>query len=129
MTMNFRSKFEETVYNDAVSNGITVEFEPFKLEYTIFGRYLPDFVLPNNIIIEAKGYFDVKARAKMAAVKRCHPDLDIRFVFMDANKKLSKGSKNTYADWARKYGFLFAEGTIPAKWINEKPKEFKKYEG
>ena len=122
MTHKFRSKYEETIYNNVLSEGLSVEFEPFKLNYTIPGRYLPDFLLPNGIIIEAKGFFDQRARAKMVAVKKANPDLDIRFVFMNVNTKVRKGSEATYADWCKRYGFLYAEGNIPIKWFNEKRK-------
>jgi hypothetical protein len=118
--VKFRSKFEETIYNTVIKEGLAVEFEPFKLDYLLSGRYLPDFVLPNGIIVEAKGYFDARARAKMVAVKKAHPDLDIRFVFMKVDTKVRKGSDATYADWCKRYGFLFAEGTIPIKWFKEK---------
>lgn len=119
--MKFRSKFEEQIYNNVKKNGLSVEFETMKLAYTMKGNYLPDFILPNGIIVEAKGYFDSRARAKMIAVKRDNPELEIRFLFMDSRKKLRKGSKSNYADWSRKHGFSFADGnTIPLKWFNEK---------
>lgn len=118
--MKFRSNFERTIYNTVVENGLTVEFEPFKLPYLMKGNYLPDFVLPNGIIVEAKGYFDSRSRAKMIAVKKNNPTLDIRFVFMNSMTKLRKGSKLTYADWAEKYGFMYADGMIPLKWFKER---------
>lgn len=124
--MNFRSKYEKTIYDNVVNNGLTVEFEPFKLPYLMKGNYLPDFVLPNGIIVEAKGYFDSRARAKMVAVKKNNPTLDIRFVFMNSRTKLRKGSNATYADWCEKYGFPFADGMIPLKWFKETSR--KKYD-
>jgi len=120
MSLKFRSNFEKTVYDTVQSEGFGIQFEPFKLDYTLQGRYLPDFVLDNGVIIEAKGYFDARARSKMIAVKKAHPNLDIRFVFMNANTKVRKGSDATYADWCKRYGFLYAEGTIPVKWMKEK---------
>lgn len=122
--MNFRSKFEETVYNNVLEKGQTVEYEPFSLGYLIKGNYYPDFVLPNGIIVEAKGYFDSRARAKMIAVKKFNPDLDIRMFFMNSRTKVRKGSKLTYADWCNKYNFPFAEGSeIPEEWFAEENKE------
>lgn len=117
--MKFRSKYEQTIYENVVDSGLTVEFEPFKLPYLMKGNYLPDFVLPNGIIVEAKGYFDSRARAKMVAVKKHNPHLDIRFVFMNSRTKLRKGSQATYADWCKKYGYPFADGMIPLKWFEE----------
>jgi len=116
----FRSKFEETVYNAVKEAGFTVEYEPFSLDYLMKGNYYPDFVLPNGIIVEAKGYFDSRARAKMIAVKKNNPDKDIRMLFMNSKTKVRKGSKLTYADWCGKYGFPFADGVVPLEWFKEK---------
>jgi hypothetical protein len=118
--MKFRSKYEETVYNDAIKIDKDIAYEPYSIPYLIKGNYYPDFLLPNGIIIETKGYFDSRARAKMIAVKKSNPELDIRLVFMNSKTKIRKGSKLTYADWCRKYGFLFADGMIPTKWFKEK---------
>ena len=117
--MNFRSKYEEKVFNHVVENGLTVEYEPYSLAYLTKGNYFPDFVLPNGIIVEAKGYFDARARAKMIAVKKNNPALDIRMLFMNSRTKVRKGSEFTYANWCEKHGFPFADGNIPLEWFEE----------
>ena len=117
--MKFRSKYEEDVYNNVKENGLTVEYEPFTLAYLVKGNYYPDFVLPNGVIVETKGYFDSRSRAKMIAVKKNNPDLDIRMLFMNSRTKVRKGSKLTYADWCEKYKFPFADGMIPLQWFEE----------
>lgn len=117
--MKFRSRYEETIYNNVLENGFTVEYEPYSLQYLVKGNYYPDFVLSNGVVVEAKGYFDSRARAKMIAVKKFNPDLDIRFVFMNSRTKVRKGSKLSYADWCDKYGFPFADGNIPLEWFEE----------
>lgn len=119
----FKSKFEETVYNAVVNNGLTVEYETIWLPYYVRGNYNPDFILPNGIIVEAKGYFDIRAQVKMRAVKKENPDLDIRFVFMNSRSKIRKNSKMTYADWCDKYDFPYADHHIPVKWFQEKKKK------
>jgi hypothetical protein len=119
LVLRFRSKYEQQLYENATKNGQELQFEPFKLPYLTKGNYIPDFVLPNGVIIEAKGYFDVRARAKMKAVRQNNPTLDIRFVFMDSRKKLGKGSKSTYADWCEKNGFMYADGMIPLTWFTK----------
>jgi hypothetical protein len=124
--MKFRSKYEETVFNNVEENGFTVEYEPYSLTYLMKGNYYPDFVLPNGIIVEAKGYFDSRARAKMIAVKKNNPDLDIRMLFMNSKTKVRKGSKLTYASWCEKYNFPFADGMIPLEWFKEKKVSKKK---
>ena len=81
--------------------------------------YTPDFLLPNGIIVETKGYFDSADRAKHILVKAQHPHLDIRFVFSNANTKLSKTSLTTYAAWCIKRGFQYATKSIPVSWLSE----------
>lgn len=86
------------------------------MAYTLEGNYSPDFVLDNGIIIEGKGLLDREAKRKMIAVKRAHPDLDIRFVFQNADKKVP-GTKQTHGEWAARNGFPYADGEIPEDWL------------
>lgn len=97
-----------------------MEYETLNISYSVNHNYKPDFILPNGIIVEAKGYFDTRAQVKMKNVKRTNPELDIRFVFMNSRNKLNKSSKMTYADWCEKYQFPFADGMIPLEWWQEK---------
>lgn len=53
-------------------------------------------------------------------VRGQHPDLDIRFVFSNANARIAKNSGTTYAMWAEKLGFKWAHREIPAAWLTEK---------
>ena len=111
-----RSGFERTLAAQLKSKKVKFEYEPLVLNYTISHTYTPDFVIANGVIIEAKGKLDPQTRQKMLAVKAQHPELDIRFVFMRGENKLSKSSKTTYMDWAKKHGFPAADGTIPDEW-------------
>lgn len=124
---NFRSKFEERIWDVALQNKKKMEYEPAKprIPYVISYTYRPDFVLPNGIIIEAKGYLRPRDRTKMRKVKEHNPELDIRFVFQDARKQLTK-SKNSemYWQWAERIGYPWAEGTIPLEWWKERKKKF-----
>lgn len=97
-----------------------MKHEPFFISYVMKGSYLPDFVLSNGIIIEAKGYLDAAACKKMKAVKASNPHLDIRFVFQNANGKRNRRAKLRNWEWAEKHGFPWAEGTIPLAWFKEK---------
>lgn len=117
---NFRSKFEETIWDAAKRSRKLMEYEPFSIPYVIKGSYHPDFVLPNGIIIEAKGYLDAAACRKMLAVKASNPHLDIRFVFQNAGGKRNKRAKLKNWEWAEKHGFPWEEGTIPLAWWKEK---------
>jgi hypothetical protein len=114
---NYRSGFERTLAVQLKRSGVGFEYETLALPYTIDHVYNPDFILSNGIIIEAKGLLDVPTRQKMLAVKKAHPELDIRFVFMSGQNKLNKRSRTTYLDWARKNGFPAADGKVPDEWL------------
>lgn len=78
-------------------------------------------MLPNGIIVEAKGKLDRLVREKMALVIEQNPDLDIRFLFMRDNK-IAKNSKTRYSDWCKKRGIPYAiseDGHIPDAWLAE----------
>ncbi len=96
------------------------KYEPFRIGYEVPATkhsYLPDFVLSNGIVIEAKGYLDSETRKKMLCVKLSNPSLDIRFVFGRAGNAIRKGSKTTYGDWCNKHGFKFSEQEVPKEWL------------
>lgn len=116
----FKSRFEEWIWEVCVKYKHKVEYEPIRLSYTLHKTYIPDFRLKNGIIIEAKGRFDADMRRKMLAVKHAHPKLDIRFVFQNANNKLSSKAKMRYWEWAELHKFKWAEGSIPLEWHKEK---------
>ena len=116
----FRSRFEEQLAKQLEAKQIDYRYEQDMIRYTkplTPSRYTPDFVLPNGIIIEAKGLFLASDRKKHLLVKEQYPHLDIRFVFQRANNRLSKQSKTTYADWADKNGFIWADSSIPNSWL------------
>jgi hypothetical protein len=118
----FRSGLEERVAEQLDQLGIEYTYEKVKLKYIKPASqhvYTPDFVLANGIIVETKGRFLAPDRQKHILVKRHNPDLDIRFVFSNSNARISKTSKTTYAMWCRKYGYQFADKTIPKEWLNE----------
>jgi hypothetical protein len=115
-----RSGFERTLDTQLKKSGVDYDYEKLVLPFITERTYTPDFVLKRSgIIIEAKGKLDQDTRSKMLAVKKAHPHLDIRFVFMRASNKLSKSSKQTYAHWAEKNGFPWADGVIPQEWLDE----------
>ncbi|MBV1715987.1 MAG: hypothetical protein KUA40_08690 [Desulfarculus sp.] len=102
--------------------GLIFLYEPGRVEYTVparTARYTPDFILPNAIIIEAKGRFETSDRHKHLLIKEQLPDLDIRFVFSNPNAKISKRSTTTYALWCKHHGFKYAARRVPTKWLEE----------
>ena len=118
LTHNYRSGFERSIAANLKRRNVQFQYETLELAYTLCKTYRPDFILPNGIIVEAKGVLTPADRTKMKAVKDAHPELDIRMLFMDASKKLSKRAKMTYGRWAEVNGFIWAEGTeIPKEWL------------
>lgn len=117
--MAYKSGFERTLSVQlAQQSSVKWTYETLELPYILHGIYNPDFILANGIIIEAKGLLDRDSKRKMVAVKKQHPELDIRFVFMKADKKVP-GSKQTHGQWATKNGFPWADGTIPEEWLRD----------
>lgn len=113
--IKFHSKFEAAVY----ANAPDLIREPMSLGYV--KEYIPDFLMlaksGKAILIECKGHFPSNQRAKMLAVKKAHPNTDIRFLFTNASERISKRSKTTYGQWCDKHGFKYSQGaTIPKSW-------------
>lgn len=117
----WRSGFEAAIGVQLSEAQVPFEYEPFKISYEIHKqcKYTPDFVLENGIIIETKGRFVVQDRMKHRYIKEQHPDLDIRFVFYNANSRITKTSKTSYSMWCDKYGFKWANKSIPQEWMDE----------
>lgn len=123
--MKFRSKFEKSVYEHAIQHKRKLAFEPADtLVYYVKParkcRYIPDFVLPNGVIVETKGRLTQPDRAKMLQVATDNPQLDIRFVFQRASNRITRSRNSlTYWEWAERHGFRWSEGSIPQEWWDE----------
>ena len=116
--MAFRSRLEEKVADLLVDLDIKYEYETVKVDYTIAHQYCPDFILPNGVHLECKGYWDSKDRRKVKAVKEQNPDLDLRMVFQAPYNTISKKSKTTYAQYCERIGILWCSFTnIPVAWL------------
>lgn len=118
----FRSGLEEQLAAEIKAAGCPVQYESFVIPYTKPAkpsRYTPDWWLPNGVIIESKGRFLSDDRAKHDLIREQHPYLDVRFVFSNANARISKTSKTTYAAWCTKRGILYSHKHIPLQWFQE----------
>ena len=114
----FRSNLEKNIADLLTGLGVSYQYESEKLSYTIEHNYTPDFVLPNYLYLEAKGYWDPEDRRKILAVKRCNPDVDIRMVFQSPYNTISKKSKTTYAKWCEKHDIPWTSyKDIPIEWL------------
>ena len=114
----FRSKLEKQVGDLLEQIGVVYEYETHKISYVIQHHYNPDFILPNGIYLEAKGFWDAADRRKILAVVRDNPDIDLRMIFQAPFNKISKKSKTTYAQWCEKHGIKWAAvHAIPIDWL------------
>lgn len=107
-----RNKFELRVEKQLKKSKCKFTYETKKIPYVLAGHYIPDYIIetPTGLVfVECKGYFRPEHKRKMAAVKKQHPELDIRLLFYSKKLKDIK--------WAEKNGFRYAFETIPDDWI------------
>lgn len=121
----FKSQFEVKIFKELraleEAGGYKTHYEPVKFPYVLEKTYKPDFRITRQngeLFIEAKGYFRAEDREKLAAVRRSHPDLDLRIVFTRDNK-IHPQSNMRYSDWCKKYDFEYAIGSVPKEWLLE----------
>ena len=114
----FRSKLEEKVATLLKELGVSYEYESTQIPYVIQHNYTPDFLLPNHVYLETKGYWDAADRRKVLAVKRDNPLIDLRMVFQSPYNIISKKSKTTYAQWCDRHDIPWtAYHEIPLEWL------------
>lgn len=92
---------------------VDFKFENERIPYVLSGHYIPDFIIRTKtglVYIETKGYFRPEAKRKMVAVKRQHPEKDIRLLFYRFNKQ--------YIRWCEVNGFKYAIEKIPRDWLD-----------
>jgi IS5 family transposase len=134
ITSSLRSGFEKKIEAQLKEAGVKYGYESETIEWRrgiskgVCGKcgsdetfqrcsYTPDFVLDNGVWIEAKGYLDGPDRTKLKAIRKQHPEIDLRLVFQRDN--VIKGTKNKtrYSEWAEKIGFKWALGKVPKDWL------------
>jgi len=116
----FRGGLERAIGDLLDGLSISYRYEPGDIVYLVPARnakYKPDFVLPNGIVIEAKGRFVTADRQKFVRLKEQYPRLDIRFIFSNPNARISKKSSTTYGMWCERKGFPFAPVKDYAAWM------------
>lgn len=121
----YKSGLEEQIARQIAEAGLPVAYETEKLDYIWPERpakYTPDFWLPSQgggFFIETKGRWDVADRQKHLLIRDQCPDVEVRFVFSNANAKLYRGSPTTYGQFCEKHGIKYAHKTIPSEWLEE----------
>ena len=119
----YRSGFEHKVSDQLKENKIKFGYETTVIDYIrpqTNHTYTIDFTLPNGILVETKGRWVIEDRKKHLLIKKQHPELDIRIVFMSGKTKIRKGSKTTYGMFCDKHDIPWAEKVIPNSWFSEK---------
>ncbi len=107
-----RNKFEKKTAKQLKRAKVNFNYESVRIPYILARHYIPDFVIntpSGKIYLECKGYLRPEHKAKMVAVKKQHPEIDLRILFYASNKK--------YIKWAEKNGIKFAINTIPNEWL------------
>jgi len=115
----YKSRLERKI-SAFLSDPLSV-YEKERLKYDVTHTYTPDFQIGPNKFIEGKGRFTSSDRAKHLYIKKQHPDIQIFFVFGNADNKLSRVSKTTYGEWATRHGYQWVDvrdfnKTILKKW-------------
>ena len=118
----FRSGLEERFIQELEKVGLKPNYESREFKYIVpetEHKYTPDFPVSPHIVIETKGRWVLEDRQKMLLIKEQHPDIDFRMVFYNANQKIKKGSKTSYAMWCDKHNIKWANKIIPDEWIRD----------
>ncbi len=108
-----RNKFELKTYQSLKRSRVPFSYESEKIAYVLARHYIPDFIIDTRngkVYVETKGHLRREDKAKLIAVKRQHPEMDLRILFYAPNKTNSK--------WAEKNGFRYAFGDIPKEWCH-----------
>ena len=104
LTDDFRSGSELYISEVLKTNNISAEYETKCLPFNMSCKYTPDFVLPNGVYIEVKGFLSSDRQRYYEQLKKNYPALDLRFVF-ERDMNLSISSTSTLKDWATRNGF------------------------
>lgn len=118
--LGYRSGLEVKVATQLQESGVEFGYESLRLRYTVpesVHKYTPDFVFPNGLIVETKGYWDAADRKKHLLIREQYPTIDLRFVFSNSKTKIRKGSPTSYGDWCDKNNFIYADKEIPEEWL------------
>ncbi len=118
--MKLRNKFEKQVSKQLKRLKVSFGYETERLNYTLSGSYLPDFVIvmsdSRKVYVETKGYLRSEDKRKLVAVKKQHPLIDLRILFYPFK---SQKREIQYTRWAIKNKVPYAIGKIPKEWFDD----------
>jgi predicted nuclease of restriction endonuclease-like RecB superfamily len=108
-----KNKFETKIDRQLKRARVIFQYESIKIPYILARHYIPDFVIDTptgKVYVECKGYLRPEHKAKMVAVKKLNPEMDIRILFYAKKAKDIK--------WAERHGFVYAIDVIPKEWLD-----------
>jgi hypothetical protein len=123
----YKSGLEHVIAEQIQTAAYDLKYETESLKYIVpesKHKYTPDFIFTKRdgttMYIETKGRWTTADRVKMKHVLASNLGIDIRMIFQNPNQRLSKTSKTTYEEYARKLGIIHvAKKEIPAEWFAE----------
>lgn len=113
MKVKLKNKFEKKIHLQLKRNKCIFKYESERIPYILARHYIPDFVIntpTGKLYVECKGYLRAEHKSKLVAVKRQHPEKDIRILFYSTRKANIR--------WAEKTGFKYAVEKIPKEWLD-----------
>lgn len=81
--------------------GVPYEYEREAFSFDDF-IYVPDFFLPNNIIVEVKGFWDNNSRRKVVTLKKNRPEYTILPIDSDMYESLRLKYSSQISQWEKK---------------------------
>lgn len=108
-----RNLFEKRIHNQLKRKKIKFSYEAERIPYVLARHYVPDFIISTKlgkVYVECKGYLRPEDKSKLRAVKKQHPEIDLRILFYEERKSNIR--------WAERNGFVYAIGTIPSEWVS-----------
>lgn len=85
-------------------------YEPERLEYVLKHTYRYDFLMPNGIAIESKGFFRPGDQRTILAIRAQGYDLRMLLMY----------DRLPMVQWCEKHGVPYSIGTkIPKEWYDE----------
>jgi hypothetical protein len=129
-------EYKISLYLDSI--GVEYEYEKTKFEYYISTRkgvcrdcgsnkieeshiYTPDWFIPSSgVYIESKGIWDGKGRKIQLAMKRDHPDIEIKMLFLADKWLAQKTKKKKYSEYCKLNNIDCAvsiKGIVPDSWL------------
>ena len=127
----YKSGLEKRFADLAEKVGLPFLYEEDKIPYVVPSHYNPDFKIAENRYIETKGFLSSSNRQRMLCFQEQHPEIEICFLFGNADNKLSSKSKTTYKEWATKHGFRNADirDGLPVHWWDKEKTSANKTNG